>query len=86
MPTASVKTIGASGQLSLGKEHAGRAVLVEELEPGVWMIKLGEVVPDSERWLFEARVRAELDEALAWAASNPPRATDLDRLERELEP
>jgi putative transposon-encoded protein len=30
-----VKSIGASGQISLGKEHAGRKVLIETPEPGV---------------------------------------------------
>ena len=30
-----VKSIGTSGQISLGKEHAGRKVLVENPEPGV---------------------------------------------------
>ncbi len=84
MPNASVKTIGTSGQLSLGKQHAGRAALVEEIEPGVWLIKLGEVVPDSERWLFEVGVRADLDRALEWAVANPPSATDLDQLEAEI--
>lgn len=32
----SVKVIGANGQISLGKQFAGRQVLVEEREPGVW--------------------------------------------------
>jgi hypothetical protein len=29
----SVKVVGASGQISLGKEYAGRQVLVEERSP-----------------------------------------------------
>ena len=35
----SVKVIGANGQISLGKEYAGRQVLVEEREPGVWFVR-----------------------------------------------
>ena len=31
----SVKVIGQNGQISLGKEFAGRQVLVEQREPGV---------------------------------------------------
>jgi len=46
-----VKTIGSSGQIALGKEYAGRRVLVDQVEPGVWLIKVGEFVPNSERWL-----------------------------------
>lgn len=77
-----IKTIGASGQIALGKEFAGRQVLIDQIEGGVWLIKLGEFVPDSERWLFEREVAADLDEATAWAETNPPREADLDALER----
>ena len=31
---ASIKTIGASGQITLGKEYSGKTVLVDEIEPG----------------------------------------------------
>ena len=63
----SVKIIGANGQISLGKQFAGRQVLVEEKEPGVWLVRTATVVPDNERWLHEAQSAAQLQEALAWA-------------------
>jgi hypothetical protein len=47
---AVVKTVGSRGQIVLGKKYAGH-VMIEEPEPGVWVIKLGELVPDSECWL-----------------------------------
>ncbi len=78
MPT--VKTIGASGQIALGKEYAGRHVLVDELEKGVWVIKLGDFVPDSERWLHKTEVSRSLDRAIRWAEKNPPRKSNLRRL------
>lgn len=68
----SVKIIGANGQISLGKQFAGRQVLVEEREPGVWLVRTATVVPDNERWLNEPQAAAQLQEALAWAQSNPP--------------
>jgi hypothetical protein len=68
----SVKVIGANGQISLGKQFAGRQVLVEEREPGVWLVRTATVVPDNERWLHEPQAAAELQEALTWAQSNPP--------------
>ena len=77
---ATIKVIGKSGQIALGKEYAGRSVLVDQLEPGVWIIKVGEFIPDSERWLYDARVQKEVEEAIAWAERNPPRATDLEAL------
>jgi hypothetical protein len=75
-----VKTIGSSGQIALGKAYAGRQVLVSEVEPGVWVIKLGEFIPEGERWLHEPRVATSLDKAIAWAEKNPPRVTDLKKL------
>lgn len=78
MPT--VKTIGASGQIALGKEYAGRHVLVDEIEKGVWVVKLGDFVPDTERWLHEPKASRLLDKAVQWAEKNPPRKTNLRRL------
>ena len=45
----SIKVIGANGQISLGKQFAGRQVLVEEQEPGVWLVRTATVIPDNER-------------------------------------
>ena len=79
-----IKTVGSSGQISLGKQYAGRHVLVDELEPGVWVIKIGDFVPENERWLHAPEVKAQLDEGLAWAARNPRQETNLNRLEESL--
>jgi len=81
---AVIKTVGQSGQIALGKAYAGRHVLVDELEPGVWLVKLGEFIPDSERWLHAPDVKADLDEAIAWAESHPALETDLDALAKRL--
>lgn len=79
-----VKTIGRHGQVTLGKQYAGKRVLVNELEPGVWILKIEEVIPDNERWLHQPQARAKLDRALAWAETTPPAMTDLDELERRI--
>lgn len=81
---AVIKTVGSSGQIALGKQYAGRHVMIEEPEPGVWVIKLGEFVPDNEHWLHTPAVKAQLDEGLAWAAGRAPRETDLNELEESL--
>lgn len=80
----SLKTIGPSGQISLGKEYAGRHVLVQKSQPGIWMIKLGEFIPDNERWLHEPRTKKRLKRALNWAGKNPPKKTSLKALEKKL--
>jgi len=69
---AHVKIIGANGQISLGKQFAGRQVLVEQQEPGVWLIRTATVIPDNERWLHEPEAAQSLQRAMAWAVANPP--------------
>jgi hypothetical protein len=72
-----VKVIGSNGQISLGKKFAGRQVLVEEYEPGVWLIRTATVVPDNERWLQQPDAARDLKKALAWAQANAPVDSDL---------
>jgi hypothetical protein len=76
----SVKVIGANGQISLGKDYAGRQVLVEEREPGVWLVRIAIVIPENERWLNEPQATASLQAAMAWTAQNKPQETDLNAL------
>lgn len=82
--TFDVKTVGSSGQISLGKQFAGRQVTVEELEPGVWLVKTARVIPDNELWVHQPAVKEALDRSLEWAANNPRSETDLDKLERKI--
>lgn len=75
-----VKSIGSSGQISLGKEHAGRKVLVETPEPGVWVIRTATIIPDNERWIHETATKKDLAKALTWAQKTPAKAFDLNKL------
>ena len=77
-----IKTIGSSGQISLGKKFAGQTVMLDEIEAGVWIVKLGRFIPDSEKWLHTPDVQGELNEAIAWAEENPPEDTNFEELAR----
>ena len=77
------KQVGVSGQISLGKEYAGRTVLIDSSEPGVWVIKTAQTIPESELWLHQPAASARLDRALL-AMSEPPSVADLDALEQHL--
>ena len=79
-----VKTIGSSGQISLGKEYAGRTVAVEEVEQGVWLVKAVRVIPENELWLHTPTASRTLSQAIKWAERHPPKKSDLDALERKL--
>lgn len=77
---AQIKTIGAGGQISLGKEYAGRHVIVEEIEEGVCLIKTAGIIPDSEMWLHEKPAKSRIDRGIKWADENRPSETDLEKL------
>ena len=80
---SSVKVVGANGQITLGKQYAGRQVLVEVSEPGVWIVRTATVIPDNERWLHQSPASADLQAAMAWSVSHPPADADLgDTLKR----
>ena len=80
MNTQSLKTIGSSGQISLGKQYAGRPVIVEEIEEGVWLVKTAKIIPDSEMWMHEEPAKFRIDKAIKWAEKNKPAKTDLEKL------
>jgi hypothetical protein len=81
---AEIKTIGENGQISLGKEFAGEKVLIDNIEPGVWLVKIGQFIPNNEQWLHQKDNSTKLDEALTWAANNQPLATNLTELKNQL--
>ena len=55
-----IKTVGTNGQISLGKKFAGQTVILDEIDTGVWIIKLGRFIPDNEKWLHRPVIQAEL--------------------------
>ena len=79
-----IKTVGSSGQISLGKKFAGQTVLVDEIQAGVWMVKVGRFIHDNEKWLHGIDVQAELNEAIVWAETNPPKDTNFEKLESRI--
>jgi len=68
-----VKSVGASGQISLGKEFAGRQVLVDCPAKGVWIIRTATIIPDHEEWLHEVQTKSSLKKAVVWAQKIHPR-------------
>jgi len=74
----SIKVIGTNGQISLGKQFAGKQVLVEEQEEGVWLVRTASIVPDNERWLHSPQGSADITSALNWTKSNAPTDANVD--------
>lgn len=84
MQSQQIKTVGTSGQISLGKEYAGRHVLVEEVEEGVWLIKTAKVIPDNEVWMHEEPAKSRIEKAMAWSENNKPAETALESLSAKI--
>ena len=81
----SVKVVGSNGQISLGKEFAGRQVLVQEQGPGVWLVRTALVVPENELWLHQPKAREDLARALDWAQRHPAKESDPEAALKRLE-
>ena len=67
-----VKVVGINGQISIGKDLAGKMVVIDQLDEGTWIIKTGEFIPDSEKWLYQGNSISKLEKALDWSEKNPP--------------
>lgn len=78
--TTTLKVVGANGQISLGKEFAGKQIQVESSELGVWLIRTVRVIPENELWLHQPMAARELQEAMDWAKQQTPRETNLAEL------
>ena len=74
-----IKTVGKSGQISLGKAMAGMGFIMQELPGGDIVLKRAVAVPMNEK-LLDPAVHAELEAAREWRRSKPAKATDLAAL------
>lgn len=79
-----LKTVGRSGQISLGKDLAGTDFLVEKLDDGDIILRRAKVVPLNEKWLNTPKVKERLARADEWMAEHKPSETDLEALETDL--
>ncbi len=77
-----LKKIRKDGHVLLGKKYAGREVMTDQIQYGVWFVKAGKFIPDDEQWLHQPDVSAILDSAVEWAEQNPPAETDMITLSR----
>ena len=80
-----IKIVGKSGQISLGKSLAGREFIMETLPDGDILLKHAVVMPINERWLHEPAMKEKLARADEWMRNNPAKETNLGDLEAGLE-
>jgi hypothetical protein len=75
-----LKTVGKSGQISLGKSYAGKVLRVERHDNGTIVLTAVAVIPESQLWTLAEPHRSAIARGMAWAAGNPPRESDPDLL------
>jgi len=79
---AEIKVVGKSGQISLGKRYAGKALRVERMEDGSVLLTAVAMVPERQLWTLQEPHRSKIARGLAWAARTKPAETDLEALVR----
>lgn len=75
-----LKTVGRSGQISLGKSFAGKTLRLQRQADGSILLTPVAVIPESQLWTLQEPHRSAIEEGMSWAAENPPAETDLDEL------
>lgn len=85
MGTPMLKMVGTSGQVSLGKQYAGRYFEVELQTDGSILLKPMRVMPEADAWLYTPAMRERLVQADAWMANNPPCESDLEQFAAKLD-
>ena len=86
MRPESVKVVGKSGQIALGKRFAGKRFRLDYRKDGSVVLTSVVLVPERELWMWKEPHRSRIEQGLAWAAKNPPAETDLDDLIRKAGP
>jgi len=86
MAALQVKQINKQGQISIGKQYAGKKVEVDEYPDGTVILKPVEVVSEFEMKLLKDRAFQNRLKAFdRWEAQNKPSETDFSALENNLE-
>ena len=75
-----IKSVGKSGQISLGKRYAGKMFSVRHQPDGSLLLTAVAMVPESQLWTLREPDRGAIVRGMTWAASAPPSETDLDDL------
>lgn len=75
-----IKVVGKSGQISLGKQYAGKTFRLQRRPDGTMVLTAVAMVPESQVWTTEEPHRSRIQQGLSWAATSPARESDVDRL------
>lgn len=83
MDTATYKRVGQNGQISIGKDWAGKLVRVIETEHAI-EITPGDFIPESQRSFWTKDAQDDLTTFNEFQSKNPAKKTDLNALKKKL--
>jgi chromosomal replication initiation ATPase DnaA len=75
-----VKRVGQSGQISVGRELAGKLLRLEQLDGGRLLLTPVVDVPESQLWTLSEPHKSRIERGLAWAAKTPAKETNVGAL------
>ena len=79
-----IKHVASNGQISLGKEYAGKQIQISKLEGGSLLIQLGQFIPNDELWLYRNGNSQSLDQSIRWSESHK-RRENFDEIAKVIE-
>jgi hypothetical protein len=80
MREAEIKVVGKSGQISIGKDYAGKTLRLERLADGRIVLTAVVMVPESQLWTLAEPHRSRIERGLAWAGQTKPHETRVETL------
>lgn len=83
MTTTTLKRVADNGQISIGKEWAGKLVQVVSSPAGVEIIP-GEFIPESQKIFYTKEAQEQLSAFDDWASKKPAKKTDFKELKKKV--
>ncbi|HVT58711.1 MAG TPA: hypothetical protein VHR45_09935 [Thermoanaerobaculia bacterium] len=74
--SSEIKTVGKSGQVSLGKRYAGKLLRLDRRADGSIVLTAVAAVPESQLWTIREPDRTAIARGLEWAARTPRAESD----------
>jgi hypothetical protein len=82
MGAKKIVTVPSNGQISIGKEWAGREIQIEQIEDGQILITAGSFMPDTT--FTSKKAQGQLQAFNQWEKKSAPKKTDLKALRQKL--
>lgn len=79
-----VLTVPSNGQISIGKQWAGREVMVEMVDDNHMVITAGAFIPHDVATFYTKEAQAHLADFDRWSEKTPARKTNLNQLRKSL--